>query len=121
MLKIKKFRGVFMRDRLPEYPLKNESAVVNLDREDGSGTHWVAYHKNGKSVCYYDSFGNLKPPDELYRYFGRDTQIYYNYQQHQNYNSVVCGHLCIIFLYNMNIINRKNKNKNLFQKELKHF
>lgn len=54
MLKIKKFRGVFMRDRLPEYPLKNESAVVNLN--NGSGTHWVAYHKNGKSVCNNSRF-----------------------------------------------------------------
>lgn len=91
-----------MRDRLPKKPLKNETAVVNLDRNDGGGTHWTAYHKIGSIIHYYDSYGDLKPPEELYRYFGSNTHIYYNYQQHQNYNSVICGHLCIIFLHNMN-------------------
>ena len=40
------FRGVYMRNDLPKSgPLKYESAIVNLDDKDGSGTNWVAHMK----------------------------------------------------------------------------
>ena len=45
-LKIPHFRGVFMRNGLPEGGLyKNESAIVNLDDRNNTGTHWVAFNK----------------------------------------------------------------------------
>lgn len=56
---IKKFRGVFMRNNLPEKPWKNECGIINLDDVEGSGTHWVAYKKQGNTSNYFDSFGNL--------------------------------------------------------------
>ena len=62
MLDIPHFIGVFSRDRLPSRPKFKESAIVNLDTENSTGTHWVAYKKIGKNVHYYDSFGNLTPP-----------------------------------------------------------
>lgn len=86
-----------MRDALPAKPKVDESAIVNLDSSTGDGTHWVCYRKSGKTVHYFDSFGNLKPPLELLRYFG-DCQIYYNYRRVQKFDSVVCGHLCLKFL-----------------------
>ena len=43
MLKIPHFIGVFSRDKLPSTPKHKESAVVNLDSDRGTGTHWVAY------------------------------------------------------------------------------
>ena len=72
---IKNFRGLFVKNKLPKIPLWNECAIVNLDNEDGSGTHWVAYKKFGNKVIYFDSFGNLKPPEELVRYWGEDKII----------------------------------------------
>lgn len=101
-LKIKSFRNVFMRDDLPKKPYRNECAIVNLDSIDGPGTHWVAYWKRNDSVYYYDSFGDLPPPIELINYFGRGASIYYNYVKYQNYNSFICGHLCLTFLHNFN-------------------
>lgn len=97
------FRGVFMRDTLPKFPRRIECAVVNLDLFKGIGTHWVAYYKNGSSVSYFDSFGNLKPPLELIRYFNKKgpLNIQYNYNRFQNYNQVNCGHLCLEFLLNI--------------------
>lgn len=98
------FRGVFMRDNLPKAPARVECAVVNLDSKYGSGTHWVAYFKNGSSVKYFDSFGNLKPPLELMQYFNRNRnskqvlRVMYNYDRYQNYNDINCGHLCLKFL-----------------------
>jgi len=37
------FRGVFMRDSLPAEVHDKECGVVNLDSNNGDGTHWVAY------------------------------------------------------------------------------
>lgn len=97
--KIPNFRGIYMRNKLPKRPLKNESAIINLDNFDGSGTHWVAFRKNGNSVLYYDSFGKLPPPLELIKYFGNNVKIKYNYNTDQSYDSFKCGHLCLKFLY----------------------
>lgn len=103
LLKIPMFKGVYMRDSLPSTrPRKYESVIVNLDSTRGSGTHWVCFKKVDKKIYYYDSFGNLKPPPELLNYFG-DCEIYYNYGREQNFNSVICGHLCLKFLSNNDV------------------
>ena len=98
-LRIPYFRGVFMRDKLPKNgPLKNESAVVNLDSSKGIGTHWVCYMKIGSKIQYYDSFA-VPPPLEVEKYLhhGLNT-IYFNYEQEQKTDQVICGHLCLKFL-----------------------
>jgi hypothetical protein len=87
-----------MKDALPSKPHVNEMAIVNLDNSFGRGTHWVCYKKQGSIVKYFDSFGNLPPPVELHRYFGRGVRILYNYPRFQKTNSVICGHLCLLFL-----------------------
>lgn len=100
LLKIPDFRGVFMRNALPSTkPFINESAILNLSAKSGGGTHWTCYRKNGQKVWYFDSFGNVKPPKELFEYL-KVPQIYYNYDRYQNFNTFVCGHLCLKFLYN---------------------
>ena len=100
MLKIPNFRGVFMRDSLPKNgPHVRECAVVNLDDYQGSGTHWTAYKKQKDKTLYFDSFGNLRPPQELMHYL-RNTSIQYNYSKYQNFNTIICGHLCLKFLCN---------------------
>lgn len=91
-----------MRDTLPATPKKIECGVVNLDANIGSGTHWVAYKKNGDTVIYFDSFGNLNPPKELVHYF-KNCKILFNYDQYQSYNTYNCGHLALSFLFNKSI------------------
>lgn len=99
------FRGVFMRDNLPKKPRNNECAILNLQTMKESGSHWVTYIKHKRkingvyvnNILYFDSFGKLQPPKELITYLGPDIQ--YNYDSFQNYNTVICGHLCLIFLY----------------------
>lgn len=87
-----------MRNCLPRTgPRVNESAIVNLDDESGPGTHWVAYRKIGSDVIYFDSFGNLQPPKELVKYLKVD-KIKYNYNNYQNFDTFICGHLCLKFL-----------------------
>lgn len=92
-----------MRDRLPlSGPLHTECAVLNLDNSTGMGTHWVAYYKINSVAYYFDSYGNLAPPIELIQYLGSDINIFYNYMNYQQYGTVICGQLCILFLLNVN-------------------
>lgn len=91
-----------MRDTLPKQIKQNEAGIVNLDAMSGDGTHWTAYKKKGKKVIYFDSYGNLKPPLELRKYFLSDcssNEVKYNYDTLQSANSYKCGHLCLMFLY----------------------
>lgn len=99
-IKLKNFRGVFMRDKLPKKSRAIECGIINLDNNDGPGTHWVTYYKNKSTTTYYDSFGNLQPPRELVKYIGSNSKIIYNHKQYQTYKTFNCGHLCLEFLYN---------------------
>lgn len=85
-----------MRDQLPDKPFKKECGVINLDSSKNPGTHWVAYAKCSNYVEYFDSYGNLKPPEELVTYVG--SNIFYNYCNEQKTQPYICGHLCIKFL-----------------------
>lgn len=98
-MRIPYFRGVFMRDRLPHKSKQIECGIVNLDNYKNVGTHWVAYVRVNNYCEYFDSFGDLKPPTELVKYFGQ-CDVYYNYVKYQNYDTVNCGHLCLEFLNN---------------------
>lgn len=100
-----------MIDTLPNTIFKNETGIVNLDSIFGPGTHWVCYRKRGNIIDYFDSFGNLRPPIELIRYFQSSRQkpikIYYNYNRYQSLNAVNCGHLCLSFLNSNNVLSKR--------------
>ena len=94
-LKIPNFRGVSLRDILPKKPKKKECGILNLDDTTGSGTHWIAWYKNGTEKKYFDSYG-LQPPNELVDYL--HSPILYNTERVQPYDQVFCGHLCLYVL-----------------------
>ena len=96
-----------MRDSLPKKPKVYESAIINLDTSSGPGTHWVCYKKSRGKVYYYDSFGNLRPPQEVLKYLD-GCEIYYNYERQQSFDSVICGHLCLKFLCN-DVLSHRNQ------------
>lgn len=90
-----------MRNQLPECINTIETGILNLDHASGPGTHWVAYKKYKDKILYFDSFGNLKPPIEVIKYFRsreKDCRIIYNHDAYQSYGSVNCGQLCLKFL-----------------------
>lgn len=88
-----------MRDDLPRSgPHLNETGIINLDDKNNEGTHWTAYKKHGSKVLYYDSFGDLRPPKEVVRYF-KGCKIFYNIEREQEFNTFICGHLVLNFLY----------------------
>lgn len=88
-----------MRDNLPRQPKLIECAIVNLDSHKNEGTHWVAYVKLNDYCEYFNSYGDLKPPIELIKYWNCKN-IFYNYNNYQRFNTVNCGHLCLKYLKN---------------------
>ena len=43
-LKLKHFRGVFVRDQLPNKTQKEEGGIVNTGDSSTQGFHWVCWH-----------------------------------------------------------------------------
>lgn len=97
-LKIRNFRGVFLRDKLPKASKNYECGILNLDDSSGSGTHWVAWYKFSDNKFYFDSYG-LPPPTELVEYL--KSPVHYNSERVQPDNEVFCGHLCLYVLKKM--------------------
>lgn len=90
-----------MRNSLPKRCNKKECGVINLDDINGPGTHWVSYYKHDKTCFYFDSFGDLQPFHEFVNYVGRNCTIHFNYKQYQKFDTIICGHLCLKFLFKL--------------------
>ena len=104
ILKVPKFRGVFMRDELPKRINPVECGIVNLSPHEQLGTHWVCYAKVHKTRIYFDSFGR-KTPLEIQKYmktaeeFRNDTPVIERSTDIvQRVNTKICGHLCLFVL-----------------------
>ena len=95
-LKIKNFRGYFMKDELPKKIKSKESAIANLQNSNQPGTHHTAYWKNNKDKYYFDSYG-LDPSNQMLKYLKSPLVI--STYQIQNSGTVICGQLCIYMLY----------------------
>ena len=65
-LGIKHFSDIYSRHKLPK-KIRKECGIVNLDDNQGHGTHWVCYRNIDSIVEYFDPFG-LIMPDEIYQY-----------------------------------------------------
>ena len=89
------FRGVFLRDILPNKAKLNECRFVNLDSSSSDSTHWVMCFKKGKDKFYFDSYG-VQSPSELIAYL--KSPIFYNSERVKQNGEVFCGHLCLFAL-----------------------
>ena len=106
-LKIPDFRGVFMRDTLPDKPREKECGILNLNKSSEPGSHWVAFFKDGDKRIYFDSFGQVVT-SELSKYLKTSTEfsedkpvIQRNTDVVQKENETICGHLCLYVLDNL--------------------
>ena len=103
-LKIKGFRGVFMRDTLPSQPFTKECGIMNFNTSKQAGSHWVCYAKNEHERIYFDSYAQVTPI-ELQTYLKTQTEknlkqqvIQRNTDIVQRINTHICGHLCLFVL-----------------------
>ena len=104
LLKIPHFRGVFMRDELPQKIKTLECGIMNFNTHEQTGSHWVCYMRNGNTRIYFDSFGQITPL-ELQKYLKTKPEfekkvpvIERNTDIVQRPNTSVCGHLCLLVL-----------------------
>ena len=100
-LKIKNFKGIFMRDELNKNRkcTDNECLVLNIDHSSNEGTHWTCLFIKDKNIYYFDSYG-FAPPLEVLDYCKCNIRDYNTFKI-QQYGEVICGHYCIYVLYRL--------------------
>ena len=84
-----RFNGVYSRDNLPK-TIKKGAYVINLDKYNDIGTHWIALSINNNCI-YFDSFGVEHIPNEIKQFIGNIFRL-------QAYDSIMCGYFCIAFI-----------------------
>ena len=118
------FLGVFAADQIPSADTLIESSpswlyrhslhgvvkgfVANTDPSNAPGSHWVAFVSRGSvnTIDYFDSYGFplstyvvLHAECTRRGYFKYPNEIRtINENQLQDFDSVACGHYCILFL-----------------------
>jgi hypothetical protein len=102
-LKIKQFKGVFMRDEL-NTSTDNECLILNTDHSSGNGIHWTClFIKNGIAY-YFDSYGN-EPLEEVKVYCNlrRPARRYYSTDriQQNDHTPGLCGYYCVYMLWRL--------------------
>ena len=85
-LKIKNVHGVFSKDSRRWASHNNNCGIINLDSNNGPGTHWACYVDS----FYFDPFG-LPPPGNI-RFIKR-----YSTLQYQEKIYFLCGYFCLFF------------------------
>ena len=92
-----KVNVLYSRDNL--HKVKDGAYVVNLDKYESVGTHWMALRVNGDKVTYFDSFGVEYIPKEIKKFIDNNNIITNMYRQVymciQAYSSIMCGYFCI--------------------------
>jgi hypothetical protein len=77
--------------------------ITNVDKQSESGSHWVALAITQKKIYVYDSFG--RPTAKLLKILSKQakglgkTVVDSDADAEQFGDSVICGHLCLAFLF----------------------
>lgn len=92
------FKGVYMKDQLPD-KLERGSYIINLQSsKEGNGTHWVCLYYTPNYSYYYDSYGFIAPLEvqkKIIPYMYNDLEI-------QDIDSTACGFYCVAFVLYLN-------------------
>lgn len=99
-LKLKHFRGVFMKDELKNIkPLEQECGIINSQPSYKNNGHWCCWWKDNNQKYYFDSYG-IKPLKEVYTYL--KSPVIYSTYQIQQFNDSNCGQWCLYVLNELN-------------------
>ena len=88
-----KFNGSHSRNNLSK--IIDEAYIINLDKHESIGTHWITLYVNTENIMFLDSFGEYTP-NEIRKYTG-DKNIKTNIYIIQAYDSM-CGYIYIGFI-----------------------
>jgi hypothetical protein len=98
-------KGVYTKDRLPK-DKTNGSYYINMDNNDGEGSHWMLAKIDGDNSLYFDSFA-VGMPNEVKEFLKDYKPILTSNKQIQSLRSQTCGWFCIICDYYMTNENGK--------------
>ena len=62
-----RFNGVYSRNNLPN-KIKKGAYVINSDKYENTGTHWVSLFVKTNEAIYFDSFGIEHIPKEINKF-----------------------------------------------------
>ena len=82
-----RFNDVYSRNNLPK-TIKTGAYVINLDKYENTGTHWVSLFVKTNEVIYFDSFGIENIPNEINKFIG-NKNIISNIFRLQAYDSIM--------------------------------
>ena len=93
------FIGVFASDNIPCITKVPAALIINLDKSDSPGSHWIALFFTKCNKCeYFDSYGR-KPNSCILKYIAKQTKTYiYNNVCVQDLWTISCGQMCLYFL-----------------------
>ena len=97
-----KFRGVYPSDKIPPLNDLSSYCILNLDKSDQPGSHWIAVAKSPRgdySYCY-DSFGRSNTDIiPTLKKSGNGRIIDTDYDANQKTSEMNCGQKCLGWLY----------------------
>jgi hypothetical protein len=93
------FLGAFPCDLTPKIHSLPSALILNLDKSQKPGSHWVALYFTTKGTCeYFDSYGR-KPNKNIEKYIKNNSKKYiYNNTCVQDLWTTSCGQMCLYFL-----------------------
>ena len=95
------FGGVFPSVKIPVIQKYPSALVLNSDKHDEKGSHWVAvFIEDQENLEFFDSFG-LPPQtygEDISRFVKNYPRIHWNKTTLQSLTSNVCGQYCIFFI-----------------------
>jgi len=100
-----KFRGVFPSDKIPKLNSLSKYAILNLDKSNEAGSHWVciAYEQGNEGkqdlTYFYDSF-NRRPREIIpnLEYTGNGRIVVEDNDIDQKIDENNCGQRCLSYL-----------------------
>lgn len=96
------FGGVYPSDKIPEVHRTPAAFVINTDKHNEPGTHWIAlFIEDKKTLEFFDSYG-LSPGvygNDIARFVMTFSDVKWNKLCLQSLTSNVCGPYCIYYLF----------------------
>lgn len=106
MKNVKGFKGVFSSNNIPLLKQNNSSLILNFDKEDEPGSHFIAVFLTKNHLLYFDSLNLGFTPIDIAVYINKYKKCLNMSQSLQNFNSDFCGFYCILFIL-ANLIGEK--------------
>lgn len=95
-----KFRGVYPSDKIPKLNNLQPYCILNLDKSNETGSHWVALCRNSDGTCiFYDSFGrhHTRIISNL-ELSGNGRIVNSEKDKEQRISETNCGQRCLAFI-----------------------